>query len=340
MVAFAAKSYKRRNWEVDSNQFNFTTFFLNDRPFKTGNVEKWIFLYRGVNKVVKEAKPDIVVSAGFSFGTVKLIFGKIFYNYKLVIWTGSVENGKRRLLRNLQRKISVKLADGFIAYGSWAREYLKKLGAPINKISIALNTVDTDFFLRIGESRFKNQRSKDRIDLTFVGYLVPRKNVRLLLDLFDPLATENKNIHLNIIGDGIQKEFLINYSTTLHNSDRIHFWGYKQKEELVPYFEDTDIFLFQTDFDIWGLVLNETMAAGIPCIASKNAGSSHDLISDGDNGFIVDFKDSARAQEIIKTLLDDDNLRKSVGRRAMETINSKAGLSNMVNSFLTSFKQL
>lgn len=54
-------------------------------------------------------------------------------------------------------------------------------------------------------------------------------------------------------------------------------------------------FLFQTDFDIWDLVLVEAMSAGLPCISSIHAGATHDLIKDGVTGFAMNLSENRRS---------------------------------------------
>lgn len=83
---------------------------------------------------------------------------------------------------------------------------------------------------------------------------------------------------LRIIGDGPAADSLKTLTKELELENTIIFEGFKQKSDLPPYLEQTDCFLFQTGCDIWGLVLNEAMASGLPCIVSPNAGAARDLI--------------------------------------------------------------
>jgi len=117
-------------------------------------------------------------------------------------------------------------------------------------------------------------------------------------------------------------------------NDQVNFHGHLQIKQISSIIYKSDCFLFQTDFDIWGLVLNEAMACEAPIIASKKAGSTLDLIKDGHNGFIIDFDDTALLASTIIKLLTDPFLAKKMGSNARKTVKSKATIDISANSFI------
>ena len=72
------------------------------------------------------------------------------------------------------------------------------------------------------------------------------------------------------------------------NIKRVHFVGFKSREELRNYYIAADLFVFPTREDIWGLVLNEAMSYGLPCVASSRAISSNELVDPGRNGYLIE----------------------------------------------------
>ena len=156
----------------------------------------------------------------------------------------------------------------------------------------------------------------------------------LLLRIVKYLVSKRKDFVLDIIGDGPEKGNLMDYVERNDLSEYIIFHGFKQKQELPFYLSLCDVFLFQTDFDIWGLVLNEAMAAGKVCIASVNAGAHHDLIEPGKNGFIVDFRDTGEVASRIGWVLDNPEQAVEIGRKAASFIQENARIVNSVEGFL------
>ena len=57
---------------------------------------------------------------------------------------------------------------------------------------------------------------------------------------------------------------------------------------MVNYYKKASAFILPSYFDNWGLVVNEAIASGLPCIVSKNCGCAKDLIVNGISGLIFD----------------------------------------------------
>jgi glycosyltransferase involved in cell wall biosynthesis len=120
----------------------------------------------------------------------------------------------------------------------------------------------------------------------------------------------------------------------------VKFHGFKQKNELPSYFANTKALLFQTDFDIWGLVLNEAMSAGVPCLSSANAGASFDLIQNNHNGFVVDYENKADIIEKINFIIENPEKAAEMGKRASEFMHANANVSVCAKGFVNAIKSI
>jgi glycosyltransferase involved in cell wall biosynthesis len=234
----------------------------------------------------------------------------------------------------LQRRLMVGRASGFIAYGSLAAEYLKQLGAKPEKISIGINTVDTTFFKQETQRQRSFVKADGKKHLIFTGYLVPRKNILKLLVCIRNLSTKRNDFILDILGDGSDRPRLEKYVKDLGLQDFVSFHGFIQREDLPAYFSKGSCFLFQTGFDIWGLVLNEAMAAGLPVISSINAGATFDLVQDGITGYRVDFEEVEKVADTISQLLDNPRKAAEMGQNASGFIEEKASLKASASGFV------
>jgi glycosyltransferase involved in cell wall biosynthesis len=341
-VVFASSGYKRRLFTLSKSDFKFDYITLDGGIYNfEGNPEKTTFRYKGLWELLRKEKPDKIIVSGFSIATMTVFLWKLRSSTPFLIWSGSIEKENRTtgILRSIQRTLLMKAASAFIVYGSKAREYLVKAGVSDKKICTAINTVDTNYFYEETTRLRKNNNQHNRV-ITFIylGYLVPRKNVQLLLEAILQVSKKRRDFKLEIIGEGSSKPELENFVINHQLQEIVRFEGFRQKNELPAYFAKSSGLLFQTDFDIWGLVLNEAMAAGLPCLASTNAGATYDLIEDGVTGFVVNFTDIQAIAEKIIRIIDHQEESKEMGERAADFIRTKANLAVSAKGFLEALK--
>jgi glycosyltransferase involved in cell wall biosynthesis len=334
-VVFGAREHSRRKFQLDIEEFRFDYTILKPSPWNIFFTGKTLFTYSGLLKLTRQEQPDQIIIIGFSPGTIKLWLRSFRDKAPIVIWSGTIPTSKHSFLRRMQRKSIMKRVSGYIAYGSKAKEYLVSMGADPGKVHIAINTVDTTFFSsKTSQLRQDLQEKGDKKHLTYIGYLIPRKNVSRVLEVVKLLVETRKDFILDLIGDGSDKEKLEKFVEDNGMSSFVKFHGFKQKHELPYFLARSHCFLFQTDFDIWGLVLNEAMAAGIPCISSIHAGASHDLIIEGETGFAMDFADTVRVAERLNWILDHPDKARQIGDNASKFILENASLEKSVEGFI------
>lgn len=159
-----------------------------------------------------------------------------------------------------------------------------------------------------------------------------RKGIDTLLHAVRTIRSQDFILH--VVGDGPERQKLEILSRQLNLQNRVIFWGYKQQEELPKYYAIADIFLFPTRFDIWGLVLEEAMACGLPVVASSAAGATADLVKENENGFIVRPDDTETTAKCIERLVQDKLLRETFGSRSREIIASQFTLQHSAKAFV------
>ena len=93
---------------------------------------------------------------------------------------------------------------------------------------------------------------------------------------------------LKIIGSGEQYENLVKLSERVCNKSDFEIISWLQIDQLRKYYKEASAFILPSYFDNWGLVVNEAISSGLPCIVSKNCGCTVDLISHNKSGFIFD----------------------------------------------------
>jgi glycosyltransferase involved in cell wall biosynthesis len=342
-IIFANKTYKRRLFQLNESDFQFDYTFLDNEAITVGNNnENTYFTYKGLYQQLKNENPDSIIVSGFSSATIKVFLYSLIKRTPYIIWNGSIAKKGRKdsFIRTLQRKLLTHFAKAFIAYGTKAKSYLMSIGATEEKVFIATNTVDTSFF-ETATNECRQSILNDGLNhFLYLGYLVPRKNVGLLIEIANELKQKRNDFCIDIIGDGESREQLELKVKNLDLCEFVKFHGFKQKNELPSYFANTKALLFQTDFDIWGLVLNEAMAAGVPCLSSANAGASSDLIQNGHNGFVVDYENKADIIEKINFIIENPEKAAEMGKRASEFMHANANVSVCAKGFVNAIKSI
>lgn len=118
--------------------------------------------------------------------------------------------------------------------------------------------------------------------LGFVGRLQPEKNVRLLADLEKELIAAGKsNIKFIIIGDGSERAWLE------QNLRSAEFTGFISGDKLADAYANLDIFVFPSETDAFGNVVQEAFASGVPSIVA-NVGGPKYIVRHGETGYVAE----------------------------------------------------
>ena len=336
-VIFAALGYPRRKWGIDMAQCKFPWVALNSGRLPSRDREGAVFTYSGLGRVLRGEGQSTIIVSGFSLATTRLWLYSFFRKLRYFIWSGAVERAGRpdSWLQRCQRRLVLSRASGCIAYGSRAKDYLVSLGVVPSQVSIAINTVDTEFFRSISDE-IKNHRGKQNAsqELLYVGELSQRKRVDLLLTAVAQVAKSRNGFLLRLVGTGEEETNLRELTRNLGIERNVVFEGFRQKVEIAELAARANCFLFPTGFDIWGLVLVEAMASGLPCISSVQAGATSDLIKDGVTGFAVDFEKTEEVANKINWVLSNPADAARLGQRAQEFALHEASLRKSAEGFV------
>lgn len=160
------------------------------------------------------------------------------------------------------------------------------------------------------------------------------KGYDVLLKAAQQMSTD---IGWYIVGGEPTEEF--QKLTVENNLYNVHYIDFKPKEELKKYYRASDIFALMTIGDVWGLVINEAMACGLPVITTNKCVAGVELITNGENGYIIDVGDDKALVRSIKQILSDDRNAKIMGEKSIQTIKDYT-IENMARIHIDTFKKI
>ncbi|HJS50018.1 MAG TPA: glycosyltransferase, partial [Gaiellaceae bacterium] len=99
-----------------------------------------------------------------------------------------------------------------------------------------------------------------------------------------------------------------------------------------------DVFALLSEREPWAVVVNEAAACGLPLVLSDRVGAAHDLLVDGENGFLVPAGDVDAAARVLRALASDPALRETQGARSRELARDW-GYGPSVEGFLAAVRE-
>ena len=251
------------------------------------------------------------------------------------------EHGNR--FKNLIKKYLIKNAAAYFASGEHAKQYLLKFGAKEDKIFYhnftALKKKDILSKLVLDEEKLELRKklglSAEKRICIAVGRFIPLKRYDILIKNW---ATMPADVCLLLIGGGPEKEKYESIIGSLGLKNVI-IDDFHPFDELLYYYKAADLFVHPTSYDVWGLVINEAMACGLPVIVTDTCVAGLELIKNGENGYMTRLGDDREFTERLKEVISDNEKRKEMSQNALNTIQPYY-VENMIDSQLKTIEKV
>jgi glycosyltransferase involved in cell wall biosynthesis len=180
------------------------------------------------------------------------------------------------------------------------------------KTRVIYNGVDSGIFAPTCES-------SARLRILSVGNLIAIKGHAVLLRAFADVLKTIPNVELEIIGDGPERNNLVRLADTLGISAHVIFRERQNRQAVAVAMQGCAVFALPSRYEGLGCVYLEAMACGKPAIGCLGQGID-EIIEDGSNGVLVTPENAVVLAEALKTLLQDPELRRRIGKAAQNTI--------------------
>lgn len=163
-------------------------------------------------------------------------------------------------------------------------------------------------------NKFKKYKliNNEKIKFVFLGRLIPVKKIDFLISAFNEAYRINKNIQLNIIGEGTELKSL----KKLVFSD-INFLGSLYEKKLYEKLGSSDVFCITSKYESFSMVVLEAMASYLPIIAT-NVGYLPNLVTN--NGVLIELDNTEQLKNKILELASNKELREKMGNNGRERV--------------------
>jgi|TARA_R110002110_G_scaffold107679_11_gene269397 glycosyltransferase involved in cell wall biosynthesis len=282
---FAITNYSFYKYFVVRNNLTYSHLENNQNKIKR------VFL---TSKKIKQFQPNLIISYLKIVSKVTII-AKILSNAKVPVIVGertsNIQPWHDKLHFNLMR-----FADAVTVNSISKLDYLK---ANFNGIS------DKTYFfpniLDVTEIIYLDKNyDQDKLHLGFIGRISPEKNILEMIRAVGCLKKKGHEIQFSIYGDGRNAGYLEEVNNLILSeglTKDVQLMG--ETKEVFEVHKTIDLLILISDFEGFSNVISEAIASGLPIITS-NVPENKYLVKDGENGFVVNHKDSKSIAEGIE----------------------------------------
>lgn len=272
-------------------------------------------------RILKKIQPDYLISGGDLPNIIAVIATFFLPTIRSIVSHHNYPNIEHKHNHQHLLRVIYNKAFKVISVSHGIAQYLQSIGIKEEKITTIYNPIDVKQI--ISKSHEKLDININNNYLIFVGRLSPVKNLSMMLKAFCLVKRKCPNLQLIIVGDGPEKETLVNQTTNLNLLDDVVFTGALSNP--FPLISSSKAVLLPSLSEALPTIILESFVLGIPVVATPTNGAI-DPLSNGYYGYLSPSITSSEdfAETIIKALTDapDENLLK---KRALEfSVENKA----------------
>jgi glycosyltransferase involved in cell wall biosynthesis len=232
-----------------------------------------------------------------------------------------------------------KLADQVLVPSSGGVLLMRSLGIREQRIALTPYVVNNDWWIerarRANRADVRRRWSvpEQAVVIVFSAKLQPWKRPMDLLRAFARVPTAN--MYLIFVGDGPLRQDLELEAQSLGVVGRVRFLGFVNQSGLPETYSAADVLVLPSEYEPFGVVVNEAMLCGCCAVVSDRVGARFDLVREGETGFVYPVGGVDALAQILGTLAADPCAVKRLGvaaRLRMETWSPQFGIDKTIEA--------
>ena len=296
----------------------------------------------GLIRLIAKLRPQIV---NFHFcGTLHylLVFAFCILTRRKTVFHYHGEIRPLETLRWRNRRVSaMRVASLFwthiVTVSEANRRYLEAIRAAA-PITVIYNGIDTGLYLERAAQANGGERARDGIELCYIGSLIPRKRVDVLLRAFAQVAARHPEARLTIIGGGYLAAAHRELCAELKLQDRVVFTG-TMSEYPFDRLRSSDLLTSASESESFGLIFCEAMCLGTPVVACR-VGGIPEVVEDGVTGVLVPPNDPEAFAEAVVELIRDPGRRAAMSTEGIRRARERFDLTDKIDTLYGLFRKL
>ena len=239
--------------------------------------------------------------------------------------------------------------DGYVAISPALQTISREAGLPSDRVKLIPQGVDIDTFAPV-DDRMSIRRDlglpADGPLLAFVGSLVHRKGLDVLLDAWSVIHRAHPKTRLllvgrdNFVGHESDAAFLSDQLARVPAAaaERIHRTGVQ--DDVHRYLQASDLFVFPSRREGFGTVMVEAMATGLPCVVCEQPGVTDFIFRDGATGVVVGQEDPRALADAVNSLLENGAAAAEMGRVARREAVDRFDINAIADRYIEYYRAL
>jgi glycosyltransferase involved in cell wall biosynthesis len=250
----------------------------------------------GYLRKLRSFRPDVIVSSEFGWRTLNAAAYALVARIPLLIWWEGTRFTERKVsrFRTVLRKSLSRVSAGLLGFGRVSVEYLKEVTDSSEKLFFIPQAVDNEKIAlaakhwRANREQLREELGVQGVVLLCLGRWIPLKGITPYLDALRRLKAVVPYGSFTAVFAGEGPEEIRLQAAAKELGGAIRILGKSRPEEVPRLLAASDVLVFPTLRDCWGMVVNEALAAGIPVLGSRYSGAAEELLGEGDVGTLMD----------------------------------------------------
>ncbi|MDE3186020.1 MAG: glycosyltransferase family 4 protein [Acidobacteriota bacterium] len=287
-------------------------------------------------------KPDVIFTIGYSdaIALCGLAMGKALGSRVFFLADSKADDQPRRTLSEAVKARILRCFDGALVAGERHRAYFASLGVKPESIQTGYDVVDNEYFAQRA-ARFRGKASRVRSlrivparYVLLVSRLIPRKRVDRALEIYAASRLPASQVKLLIIGQGPEQNRLQEQAQASGIAEHI-ICRREVKSCMMPlFYAFADALLLTSEYDQWGLSVNEAMACGVPALVTGRCGCAGEIVLHDRNGFVWDGVSTPEGAALLDRLVLEPETRERFSAAAAQTM-TEWGLARFADAAMS-----